>query len=234
MIGIVIPVYNEGDVIEKTLNEVEAKVHPAHEIYIVYDFETDTTLPAVREWSSKHGREVKLVRNNFGRGALNAIRTGFIVADAEFVLVVMADMSDDLICVDDMHQMMLDGYDVVCGSRYMKGGRQIGGPLLKRTMSRMAGLSLHWFTRIPTHDVTNSFKMYRKSLLNEVGIESCGGFELGMEITVKAYVAGRRIGEVPSTWYDRTQGESRFRLWAWLPNYLKWYFYAITSGWNVR
>ena len=229
MIGIIIPVYNEGTVIGRTLDEVETKIHTEHKIYIVFDFDEDTTLPVVRLWSDQHRREVVLVRNYFGGGALNAIRTGFMAATTEFVLVVMADMSDDLACVEAMYQMMLSGYDVVCGSRYMKGGRQIGGPVLKRTMSRFAGLSLHWFIHIPTHDVTNSFKMYRKSLLDEIVIESTGGFELGMEITVKGFVMGRRVGEVPSTWYDRTQGDSRFRLWAWLPSYLKWYVFAIAS-----
>jgi dolichol-phosphate mannosyltransferase len=58
-------------------------------------------------------------------------------------------------------------------------------------------------------------------------IESRGGFELNLELTVKAFLAGYRIAEVPSTWRDRTSGESRFRLWKWLPLYLHWYFYAF-------
>jgi len=48
-----------------------------------------------------------------------------------------------------------------------------------------------------------------------------------MEAVVKAYVSGGLIAEVPSTWTDRVSGESRFRLWKWLPNYLRWYFYAF-------
>jgi len=44
---------------------------------------------------------------------------------------------------------------------------------------------------------------------------------------VKAYVAGGRIAEVPSTWTDRVAGRSRFRLWRWLPKYLRWYLYAF-------
>ena len=229
MIGIVIPVYNEGEVIEKTLDEVETKVEPEHEIYIVYDFAEDDTLPVVQRWADQHQCNIKMVQNYYGRGALNAIKTGFEAAETDAVLVVMADMSDDLSAVNKMCDLVTNGYDVVCGSRYCKGGKQLGGPLLKRTMSRLAGISLHYLTRIPTHDVTNSFKMYRKSLLNTIIIESTGGFELGMEVTVKAHVAGYRIGEVASIWYDRTAGESRFQLWAWLPSYLRWYFYAFKS-----
>jgi dolichol-phosphate mannosyltransferase len=50
---------------------------------------------------------------------------------------------------------------------------------------------------------------------------------LNLELTVKAFLAGYRITEVPATWRDRTSGQSRFRLWKWLPLYLRWYFYAF-------
>jgi hypothetical protein len=80
---------------------------------------------------------------------------------------------------------------------------------------------------IPTHDSTNAFKLYDRKMLEELTIESQGGFELGLEITVKAFLAGYRIAEVPATWRDRAHGQSRFRLWAWMPHYLKWYLYAF-------
>src|SRR5205814_8906793 len=109
------------------------------------------------------------------------------------------------------------------GSRYMRGGRQLGGPLLKRTMSRAAGLSLHWLGGLPVHDATSNFRLYSRRLLDKVTIESTGGFELGIELTVKAYLLGMTVAEVPTTWRDRTAGQSRFRLWDWLPRYLHWY-----------
>src|SRR5260370_27962705 len=110
----------------------------------------------------------------------------------------------------------------------MKGGRQIGGPWLKGFLSRGAGLSLYWVAGLPTHDATNASRAYRRSVLEETPIESLGGFEYSLEITAKAYAAGRRITEVPSTWRDRSAGKSRFKLRAWLPHYLRWYFYTLT------
>jgi hypothetical protein len=142
----------------------------------------------------------------------------------------MADLSDDLAIADDMYAAYLDGADVVCGSRYMKGGEQIGGPLLKRTLSRLAGVSLHWIRRVPTHDITNNFRLYNKAFLDTLTIESSGGFEVAMEITVKAFKNKRKIVEIPSTWRDRTAGEAKFKLWKWLPSYLRWYFYALLPG----
>ena len=106
-------------------------------------------------------------------------------------------------------------------------GRLKGGSPPKQFLSRMAGLNLHWFRGIPTHDATNAFKIYDRDMLRSFTVESQHGFELNLELTVKAFLAGYRIGEVPSTWKDRTEGTSRFRLWQWLRSYLRWYFYAL-------
>ena len=129
-----------------------------------------------------------------------------------------------------MVALAVDGADVVSASRYMRGGRQIGGPPLKRLMSRTAGLTLHWFAGVPTHDPTNNFKLYSRRFLDTVTIESTAGFELALELTVKATIARRRVAEVPTTWRDRTAGESNFKLRKWLPHYLHWYWVAFASS----
>jgi hypothetical protein len=139
----------------------------------------------------------------------------------------MADLSDDLAQVDQMVECYRQGYQVVVASRYMPGGQLLDAPALKGMMSRVAGLTLHWFRGIPTHDATNAFKLYDSKILKTMTIESKAGFELNLEITVKAFLGGYRIVELPTTWRGRTQGESRFRVWAWLPQYLKWYFHAF-------
>ena len=229
-LSVVAPVYNEGANIRRLLDEIRTKIGPqVSELLLVYDFEDDDTLPVVRQSAAEYPFPINMVRNAFGRGALGAIRTGFQQAKGPAVLVCMADLSDDLVAVPPMLELINQGYDVVCGSRYMRGGRQDSGPLLKRTLSRLAGLSLYWLAGIPVHDVTNSFKMYRKELLDRLTIESTGGFEIGMEIVVKTFATGGKIAEVPSVWTDRSAGTSRFRMWKWMPKYLRWYWYAIKS-----
>ncbi len=146
----------------------------------------------------------------------------------------MSDGSDEPHIVDGMVARARAGADVVAASRYMRGGRQIGGPRLKRLMSRAAGLSLHWFAGVPTHDPTNNFKLYSKRFLDAVRIDSSAGFELALELTVKATIDGRRIEEVPTTWRDRTAGESNFKLRKWLPHYLRWYGRAFIGRWFRR
>jgi dolichol-phosphate mannosyltransferase len=227
---IIIPVYNEGENIAKTLGETEDKIATPHTILIVYDFDEDNTIPVVQDMARQRpAMRVSLVKNRYGRGVLNAIRTGFDSVADGVVLVVMADSSDDLPVVDRMFEKINQGYDIVCGSRYMKGGKQIGGPPIKGLLSKVAGRSLHIMAGIPTHDISNSFKMYRKSVMENIEIESSGGFEIGMEIVVKAFYRSCRITEVPSVWRDRTAGKSRFKLTKWLPGYLRWYQYALAE-----
>ncbi|MCI4625902.1 MAG: glycosyltransferase [Candidatus Magnetoovum sp. WYHC-5] len=229
-LGIIIPVYNERENIVKTLQAIRQKVKTANVIYIVYDFIEDDTLPAARDFIASYGDMNVVFLHNNKEGALEAIKLGFAKATEPFLLVTMADMSDDYGDVDDMCTLMDEGYDIVCGSRYMKGGRQIGDNSIKKLMSKVACISLKYLAGIPTYDATNSFKLYRKALINQINIESNGGFELGLEIVVKAYFDGYKITEIPTVWYDRTEGHSRFKLIRWSPNYLRWYRYALRKA----
>ena len=231
-LSVVIPAYNEGDNIRPLLEGITAlRDLPDYEVLVVYDFAGDTTVPAVEALALPR---VRLVLNEIGRGALNAIRAGFQAAQAPHVLVTMADLSDDPADIPRMYALGVAGADVVAGSRYMRGGRQVGGPFVKRTMSRTAGLSLHWIGGLPVHDPTSNFKLYSRRLLDQVTIESEAGFELALELTVKAHLLGLRLAEVPTTWRDRTAGESRFRLRQWLPHYLRWYRLGITGRFRRR
>ncbi|MEO6095678.1 MAG: glycosyltransferase [Fibrobacteria bacterium] len=248
-VEIIIPVYNEGENIVRTLEEIEGSVRHPHTITVVYDFEQDNTLPPLQRFMDEHARtatarkagvghagaeSIRKLRNNYGRGALNAIRTGLESASGEWCLVCMGDLSDDMTAVAAMLAKADEGCDVVCGSRYMRGGKQIGGPWFKSMLSRAAGMSLFLVAGVPTHDATNSFKLYRRSIFERICIESQGGFEIGMEILIKAHLLGCRIGEVPSTWRDRSGGESKFKLFKWLPHYLHWYFLAFRGRFAGR
>jgi dolichol-phosphate mannosyltransferase len=227
-VDLVMPVYNEGPNVGRALAEIYERVPLSKRVLIVYDFDEDDTLPVVRGLMPRYPG-VELVKNTIGRGVLNAIRAGIAATTAEVVIITMADLSDDVSIIPRMVALIRDQeYDIVCASRYMKDGRQIGGPRLKKLLSRAAGVSLHWLSGLPTHDATNAFRAYRHSVLAGTEIESSGGFEYSLEITAKAFAAGRRITEVPSTWRDRSAGQSRFKLRQWLPHYLRWYLYALS------
>ena len=230
-VSIVVPVYHEEENIRRFLAEVDAKVRSPHETLVVYDYPEDPTFGVVEDIVNADNRtDIRLVRNaaGTGRGVLNALKTGFEEAKGRAVVVTMADLSDDLADVDRMVELHRGGAKVVCASRYMRGGRQVGGPRIKRTLSRAAGVSLHVLRRVPSHDISNNFRLYDADLLRAVRIESDAGFEVAMELTLKAWKQGWQVTEIPTTWRDRTAGESNFKLWKWLPSYLRWYAYAFT------
>lgn len=232
-LSIVTPVYHEQDNIVRVIDGIRGAVKTPYEFLIVYDTKDDPTYEVVKKYIAKHKlQNVKLVQSSVGtgRGFLNALRTGFVTATGDAVIVMMADLCDDPQDIDTMYKLFTDGADLVCASRYMKGGRQIGSPLLKRTLSRWAGVSLYHLRRLPIHDATNNFKLYSHRLLQNVTIEGDGGFEIALQITAKAHQRGYTLRELPTTWRDRETGEAKFNLKKMLPRYLKWYMYAFTAG----
>lgn len=229
--SLVVPVFNEADNIVPLLTATSTEVSAAHEVLLVYDFEEDTTLPHARVFAESYPA-LRLVKNDLGPGVLNALKAGLSQARGDAVVVTMADLSDDISQIDEMVNLIRGGADVVSASRYMRGGRQIGGPPLKRTLSRFAGLSLRFLTGLGTHDATNNFKAYGRRLIDLTTVESSAGFELGLEMTTKAHLLGLRIDEIPTTWRDRTSGESRFQLLGWLPGYLRWYLACVAGTWS--
>jgi glycosyltransferase involved in cell wall biosynthesis len=227
-LSLIVPVYNEAENFPHLVREVERHVPRPFVLYAVYDFDGDTTLPVAREMAATRPW-LRLVRNE-GRGVVGALRTGFRAVGSGPAVVVMADLSDDLRDVPRMLELYRAGARVVCPSRYCPGGRQVGGPRLKKAFSRLAGVSLALAVRFPTRDATNNFRLYDAALVNELGIESAGGFEVALELTAKAFRHGARIAEVPTAWRDRVAGESRFRFRKWLPKYAYWYGYALLAG----
>ena len=224
---VVIPVFNEGANFPQLWHAMSTLIHSPFLALVVYDFDQDDTVPVVKRIIDTGDRRLRLVKNGLAGGVVGAIRSGFQLVERGPVLVLMADLSDDLRDVDRMLALYRDGYDVVAGSRYICGGQVLGGPWLKKSLSRLAGVSLYYLRGMPTHDATNAFKLYDAAMLRSINIESRAGFELNLEITVKAFLQGRAIAEIPSVWIDRTAGTSRFRLWRWLPSYLHWYCHAF-------
>lgn len=240
-VSVVLPVYNEGNGITACLERLLREVTLPSEILVVHDMPEDTSVPYANKIADQDGR-VRTLLNTYGRGPANAIRFGIDAAQAPVVVVTMADGSDDPRQIDDLARLVDRGVVVAAASRYMPGGQQVGGAFLKRTMSRLAGRTLHTFARVGTRDATNSFKAYSTEFVREVGIDSRAGFEIGLELTAKATRLRRPVAEIPTIWLDRALGESNFDLSGWLPVYLRWYRFAYgrrmtpagLTAWRVR
>ncbi len=226
-VDIIIPVYNEKENFVTTYGLIREHVHSDWRLLLVYDFPEDTTLEAAAPLVAQDER--LLLVHNHARGALNAIKTGFTEAQAEAVLVLMVDDPVEIIGrIDALVELFYaEGATIGVASRYMRGGGHHGGPILKGILSRLAGVSLHYVIGLPTHDATYATRVYKKSFLESTRIESTMGFELSLELTLKAYFTGGKIVELPVVWHERTIGTSRFNLRKWLPAYLSWYLWGI-------
>jgi dolichol-phosphate mannosyltransferase len=222
---IVVPVYNEAENFPAFHASIERHVRTPFRLLVVYDRDEDTTVPVAQEIAQRDPR-IMLLKNT-EKGVLGALKTGLSYPRTGAVLVTMADGSDDHRCVDTMFELYRQGYHLVAASRYSKGGKQQGGPWVKKLLSRAAGASLHMLAGVGTWDATNNFKLYSTELLRQVRIESEGGFEVALELTVKAHRLGLPMAEVPTVWTDRVAGKSNFKLAKWLPCYFRWYAEAI-------
>ena len=96
---------------------------------------------------------------------------------------------------------------------------------------RFASATLFLFSSIPVQDASNGFRLFSRNLLNSVKIESKLGFAYSLELLAKCNRLGFKIKEIPAQWEERSEGSSRFKVFKWLPDYLKWYFYGLETTW---
>ena len=225
-VTVVIPAYNEDEQIIHVLDRLFESVRLPCEVLIVVDSPADTTIPVAEEYAQKEP-QLRCLVNTYGYGPANAIRFGIDAAAAPVAVVTMADGCDDARQIDELARLVERGVAVAAASRYMAGGQQVGGPVLKGTLSRMAGRSLRVLAHVGTRDATNSFKAYATDFVREVGIDSRDGFEIGIELTAKAKRLGRPVAEIPTIWLDRQAGVSNFKVAKWIPSYLRWYRFAF-------
>jgi dolichol-phosphate mannosyltransferase len=223
---VVVPAYEEGEGIVSVLERMGEAIKIEAEIVVVVDDEADSTVQFVKAFALRDPR-ARLAVNTYGRGPANAIKYGMHNAAAPVVVVTMADGCDDPFQIDPLTRLVERGVVVAAASRYARSGQQVGGPWVKGFMSRMAGLTLFHLARVGTRDATNSYKAYSKRFIDAVDVESDQGFEIGIELVAKARRYRQPVAEIPTIWLDRAFGASNFKLMAWLPRYLHWYFFSF-------
>lgn len=160
-LSIVVPAHNEEQNIASVIERIHREINIPFELVLVNDHSADKTKDIVLDLAKKYSNIV-LVENNLSAGFANAIKTGFSNIKTEVVVLVMGDLCDDLKTIPLMFEKIEQGFDLVCASRYIKGGGRLGGSRIKGFLSSFAGWSLHYLLGIPTHDIANAFKMYRK------------------------------------------------------------------------
>ncbi len=229
-LNIIIPIFNEGKQIIKLLNHFEKKLKTSVSILLCYDLESDNIFEHIN-YLKNYKFNIKLIKNP-RKGPCSAVIEGLRKSNSDCKIVYPADDFLNIELIDIMYRKFLDEKaDIVVASRFIKGGSMVGCPLLKSFLVRFASTTLYLLSSIPVRDASNGFRLFSKRLLDNVNLESRLGFAYSLELLVKCNRLKFKIAEVPAKWEERSEGESRFKIFRWIKEYLKWYFYGLKTYW---
>ena len=208
---VIIPTYNERQNIGKIVPRVLA-ADPRLEILVVDDNSPDGTGEEAARLAAEIERVHVLSRaDKQGLGA--AYLAGFDWAlgrGYDLVFEMDADLSHDPQHLPEF-LALAERYDMVMGSRYMRGVTVVNWPMGRLILSWLANWYARVVTGVPLHDLTSGFKCYRREVLEHLrlgGIHS-NGYAFQIETVFRAWRAGYRVVETPIVFVDRNVGESK-------------------------
>lgn len=214
MLSIVIPVHNEEKcikgVIERLIKELELN-NIEHEIILVNDSSTDTTSQILDEIIERYKR-AKLIHFSVPQGFGRAVRSGLANVSGDIVVIFMGDNSDDAKDVVKYYNKILEGYDCVFGSRFIKGSKVSGYPLLKLILNRIGNKFIQLLFFIKYNDISNAFKAYRIGAIKAVQPLVSQYFNITVEIPLRVIARGFSYAVVPINWYGRESGVSKYNI----------------------
>ena len=227
--SIVMPAYNEEDVIADTVDALCAHLDAEgfhYELIIVDDASADNTAGKIAELMTRHS-QIRTLRNDGPNGYGFAIRRGLEIYEGEAAVVVTSDGSDAPKDVAAYFTKIGEGYDCVLGSRFAKGAEVVGYPRFKLFVNRCANLVLSWIVGAPYRDYTNGFKCYRRHVIDDMAPLITGQFNITIEMSLKAILAGHSYTVVPTDWRQRDAGQSSFRIFKMLRPYYSTMVYCL-------
>ncbi len=214
-LSIVIPAYNEEDSIAETIDQIEeafSKVVFDYEIFIVNDNSKDNTLQVLETLSKKYP-SVKYGTNLGPNGFGYAVRYGLERFSGDCVAIMMADLSDSPLDLIKFYSTMLEGnYDCVFGNRFIKGGKLVDYPFVKKIINRVANYIIMLVMGIKYNDTTNAFKLYKRHAIEGVKPLLAPHFNLTIELPLKAIIRGYSYTVIPNSWTNRKHGESKLNI----------------------
>lgn len=214
-LSIVIPAYNEEESITETIDQIEealSKVSIDHEIFVVNDNSKDNTLQVLENLSKKYP-SLKYDTNNGPNGFGYAVRFGLERYSGDCVAVMMADLSDSPYDLIRYYTTMIEGnYDCVFGSRFIKGGKLVDYPFIKKIINRIANFIIKTVMNIKYNDTTNAFKLYKREVIDGVKPILSPHFNLTIELPLKAIIRGYTYKVVPNSWTNRKYGVSKLKI----------------------
>ena len=217
-LSVILPSYNEEEnlrILLPELNSILASIGPDYEIIVI-----DAKKSYDNSEEICKANNVRYFRQT-DDGYADAFRTGINVSQYELILVVDADNSQDIDKIPQMYREIINGADIVIGSRYTEGGKT-DDPLISVIMSRILNNTYRIFLGFKEKDVSTDFRLYRKKLLDGV-VTICGDFDVIEEtlFLLKQNIPDITIKEVPIHYKQRAEGISKRKLLKFIYGYIK-------------
>lgn len=220
-VSIVVPAYNEEDnlpILVKNLQGLIKREKLNAEILLIDDNSIDST-PKICNIFEKKYKNIFTIHRFGNRGMGNALIEGTKKAGGNVIVWVMADLSDDLNTIPKFLKRIKNGYDLVFGSRYMKGGSPGDIPYDKALFSKSFTDLSRMFIGIKVHDITNAFRAFKKNVFYITNPTSTD-FAISPEFALKAYLAGFKLDEIPTVYSNRKKGVTKFKIFKMSIRYL--------------
>jgi len=212
MITVAVPCYNEGKVLEssykeikRVLEEIRKEIGEDYEIIFEEEGSTDNTAELMHSFAKKD-RHVKVLSFPEKRMGLGwGWRQLFAAAKGDYIIMVDADMSVPADIFKDFMRE-IKNWDIVVASRYI--GSKTEMPYYRKFASRVYYLFNRFLFGIPVKDSQSGFQIYRRKVIDTIKLES-KGFEINLELLMKASVKGFRTKEIPAEYHHREK-EAKF------------------------
>jgi len=215
-VAVILPTYCEADSIGRIIDTIE-KIMPKVTILVVDDSSPDHTAKTVEDLQKKYPGILLMSRpNKMGLGT--AIRDGFghLLSRTDlpdYIVTMDSDFSHDPQEIPRITQLAREGYDIVIGSRYCKGGRIEGWEFHRKLVSRIANRITRRIVRLPISDFTSGFRCYStdcvRRMLSTLHSQT---YQFQIETLRRAYIQKSRVIEAPIVFVNRKKGRSKLTL----------------------
>ncbi len=210
---VVVPTYDEAANVSALLRQVIA-LPGRYDVLVVDDGSPDGTADLVRDVQAEFPDRVHLIERAGKQGLGTAYLLGFRYARDHGYLYICemdADFSHNPADLPLLVEAVRAGADVAVGSRYVDGVRVLNWPLSRLILSYGAGIYTRAITRLPVQDVTAGFKCFHHRVLQAIDFDrvSSNGYSFQIEMTYRAWRKGFTVVEVPITFTERTEGQSK-------------------------
>jgi len=212
---IMIPTYNEKENIANLINEIlKLNIKDLH-IVVVDDYSPDGTWKII-EQISKNKKNVHLLLRKTKRGRGYAGKDGFIYClknKADIIIEMDADFSHNPKYIPLMLKE-IKNYDIVLGSRRVKGAQEVGRSFIRKTITYLANLYIRLMLGLKVKDCNSGFRCFKREVLEKIKPEKIKskGPAIVQEVLFKAHLKGFKIKEIPITFVNRTKGKSKLSI----------------------